>query len=59
MFSSKPTILNLEKCKDLTQKYWTCSIEKAKRELGFTENIGIEEGLRITIDWYKKQGWIK
>jgi len=59
MFSKKPTILNLEKCRDLTRKYWTCSIEKAKKELGYRENIGIEAGMRITIDWYKKQGWIK
>jgi nucleoside-diphosphate-sugar epimerase len=59
MFSSKAAILNLEKCKDITQQYWTCSIEKAKRDLGFREKIGIEEGIKQTIDWYRKAGWIK
>lgn len=59
MFSSKPTILNLEKCKDITRKYWTCSIEKAKRELGFREQLTIEEGLKNTIEWYRREGWLK
>jgi dihydroflavonol-4-reductase len=59
LFSSKPAILNLEKCRDLTQAYWTCSGEKAKDELGFTETLGLANGLKDTIDWYRKEGWIK
>lgn len=59
MFSSKPTILNLEKCKDITQKYWTCSMEKARRELGFNENVSIKEGIKQTVDWYRENGWIR
>jgi len=51
--------LNIEKCRDITQNYWTCSIEKAKRDLGFRETIGIEEGIRQTIEWYRKERWIK
>ena len=58
-FSKKPAILNIEKCKDITQNYWTCSIEKAKKDLAFKEKIGIEEGIRQTIEWYRKEGWIK
>jgi nucleoside-diphosphate-sugar epimerase len=59
LFSKKPAILNIEKCKDATQKYWTCSGEKAKRELGFKEVIGFEEGISQTVNWYRKEGWIK
>lgn len=59
LFSSKPAILNLEKCRDLTQKYWICSAEKARRELGFKECTGFEGGIAETIKWYKEQGWIK
>lgn len=59
IFSKKPAILNLEKCKDLTRQYWTCSVEKAKRELGFTEKLGLEKGIKQTIEWYRKEGWIK
>jgi nucleoside-diphosphate-sugar epimerase len=34
------------------------SIEKAKRELGFDPQVEPEEGLRDTVLWYKKNGWI-
>jgi nucleoside-diphosphate-sugar epimerase len=59
LFQKKPAILNIEKCKDLTRQYWTCSPEKAKRELGFKENLGLEKGFKQTIEWYRKEGWIK
>ncbi|MBZ0201646.1 MAG: NAD-dependent epimerase/dehydratase family protein [Ignavibacteria bacterium] len=59
VFSSKPIVLNIEKSRELTQAYWICSIEKAQRELGFKESFTLEEGFRDTIDWYKKEGWLK
>lgn len=59
VFSKKPVILNREKARELTQAYWICSVEKAKREFGFSENFTLEEGFRNTIEWYKKYGWIK
>jgi dihydroflavonol-4-reductase len=34
------------------------SIEKAKRELGFEPIIDPEKGLRDTVLWYMKNGWI-
>jgi len=58
LFQSKPAILNLEKCKDITRKYWTCSAEKAMRELGYSEQVNIEKGFKETIEWYRKEGWI-
>lgn len=59
LFQKKPAILNIEKCKDITRRYWTCSPEKAKNELGFKERLELEEGFKQTIDWYRKEGWIK
>jgi len=32
---------------------------KAKKELGFIPKYTLEEGVKETIDWYKKEGWIK
>lgn len=34
------------------------SIEKARRELGFEPQVNPEKGLRETIRWYMKNGWI-
>lgn len=59
MFSSKPATLNIEKAKDITQQYWTCDTSKAKNDFGYRQQISIEEGIKRTCDWYKKEGWIK
>jgi dihydroflavonol-4-reductase len=58
MFSSKPATLNIEKAKDLTQKYWTCDTSKAIRDLGYHQKISVEEGIKRTCDWYKHMKWI-
>ena len=58
MFSSKPATLNIEKAKDLVQKYWICDTSKAMRDLGYRQKVSIEEGIKRTCDWYKKIKWI-
>ncbi|MBU1702038.1 MAG: NAD-dependent epimerase/dehydratase family protein [Candidatus Eisenbacteria bacterium] len=34
------------------------NIDKAKRELGYHPKVGIEEGLRLTAEWYKREGYL-
>lgn len=58
LFSSQPATLNIEKARDITQQYWICDTSKAVRELGYHQNISIEEGIRRTLDWYKNMNWI-
>ena len=58
IFSSKPATLNIEKAKDITRKYWICDTDKAIRELGYHQNISLEQGIKRTCDWYKEMGWI-
>ena len=58
IFSSKPATLNIEKAKDLTQKYWICDTTKAVQELAYHQKISIEEGIKRTCEWYKKMKWI-
>ncbi len=57
-FSSKPATLNIEKAKDLTQRYWICDTSKAMRELGYRQKVSVEEGIKRTCDWYKQMKWI-
>ena len=59
LFRKKPSVLNWEKRIDLTQLNWICSIERAQRELGYAPKIPIREGFEETIEWYKKERWIK
>jgi dihydroflavonol-4-reductase len=58
-FSAKGAVFNIEKAKDFTQKYWTFSPEKAVKDLGYKQEISLEDGIRDTIEWYKKNGWMK
>jgi len=55
---NKVPALNREKLRELTAVSWNCSIEKARRELGFAPAYDLKEGLTETIDWYKKNKWI-
>lgn len=57
-FQNDATILNLEKAREMIQKSWVCSVEKAKRELGYFQKTELEEGIRKTISWYKENGWL-
>jgi dihydroflavonol-4-reductase len=59
LFSPKPALINFEKAKDMVQDYWTCDSGKAKRDFGYEQQISAEEGIKDTIGWYIKQGWLK
>jgi dihydroflavonol-4-reductase len=58
LFSSKAATLNIEKAKDITQPAWICDYRKAFNDLGFKEELTLEEGIRRTVDWYRKMKWI-
>ncbi len=34
------------------------SIEKAKKELGYTPKVNLEEGIKQTVKWYKENGYL-
>ncbi len=59
VFSKNAPTLNIEKCKDITQKRWVFSNEKAVRKLGFKEKFTLEDGFKDTYEWYRKEGWLK
>lgn len=54
----KPPVINRDKVTDLSQTCWSCSIEHAKSELGYEPRVPLEDGLRETLAWYKREGWL-
>ena len=54
----KPPVINRDKVTDLSQACWGCSIDRAKRELGYSQQVQLEDGLRETVAWYKREGWL-
>jgi len=59
LFSKKPALINYEKARDMVQDYWTCDSSKAKQDFGYEQEISLEAGIRDTIEWCYKQGWLK
>jgi dihydroflavonol-4-reductase len=54
----RPPVINRDKVTDLSQTCWSCSIERAKSEIGYSPRVQLEDGLRETIEWYKREGWL-
>ena len=56
--TGKITALNNDKYHIMKQRNWRCDIEPARRELGFEPHYQLEEGVRLTIQWYRENGWL-
>ena len=52
-------ILNREKLNELTAVNWICSIEQAKKDMGFEPQYNLNKGVTETINWYKQNNWLK
>ncbi|MBD3299343.1 MAG: NAD-dependent epimerase/dehydratase family protein [candidate division Zixibacteria bacterium] len=50
--------LNRHKAQDFLQNDWTCSVEKAKRQLGYQPRIPFDRGVKQTVEWYRAMDWL-
>lgn len=50
-------VLNSEKAAEMILE-WTCSSEKAQKELGYAPQYTLEEGISRTIHWYQRHHWL-
>ena len=56
--TSKVTALNNDKYNIMKQRNWRCDINPARQELGYEPQVKLEEGVRRSIAWYKKNKWL-
>jgi len=54
----KPGLISRQKLLEANQPAWVCSNRKIKKELGWSPEISLEQGIRETAEWYRKHGWI-
>lgn len=54
----KPSTLNTDKFRILSQRNWSVDISKAQRDFGFNPEVDLEEGAKRCVEWYKKEGWL-
>jgi dihydroflavonol-4-reductase len=55
---AESALVNLQKAREISQRYWLCDVSKAKNELGFSTEYDLEKGAEETVKWYKEKGWI-
>lgn len=58
VFSKNAPVLNPEKISELTAENWYCSIDQARKNLGYNPRYGLEDGLNVTLNWYKENKWL-
>ena len=56
--TGKITALNNDKYHIMKQRNWRCDIGPARQELGFEPQVQLEEGVRRSVAWYKKNKWL-
>jgi len=56
--TGKISALNNDKYHILKQRNWRCDIGPARRELGYEPRYQLEEGVRLSVKWYKENGWL-
>ncbi len=59
IFSTEPALLNRQKVIELKQMSWATSSDKIRNELGFAATYDLVEGCEETVQWYRKNGWLK
>lgn len=56
--TKKPSALNNDKYNILKQRNWRCDIEPACDELGYHPHYKLADGVKLAVEWYKKNGWL-
>ena len=54
----KPSLMNLDKFREIMAGSWICSSQAARDDLGFTVTVPLIERLRQTAQWYRREGWL-
>ncbi|HUF54514.1 MAG TPA: NAD(P)-dependent oxidoreductase [Dehalococcoidia bacterium] len=56
--TGRPQMLDRDKVREMRQPAWVCSADDLRRDLGWEPRVQIEEGARLTYDWYRAHGWL-
>ena len=54
----KTSTLNRDKYNIMKQRNWRCDISPIVNELGYRPEYLLERGVKATMAWYKKEGWL-
>lgn len=52
------SVVSYDKLPEFLAPAWVLSVAKAERLLGWKAELGVVEGMALTAEWYKKEGWL-
>ena len=58
VFGGSSMIFDRWKAEELLSRYWACSNQLARAELGFSPRVSLHEGIVETARWYRKMAWL-
>jgi len=53
----QPPIFSREKVREMTAD-WKLDVSKAQAQLGFVTAVDFAAGAKLTLEWYRRQGWL-
>jgi nucleoside-diphosphate-sugar epimerase len=56
--TGRATMLNRQKVPELLAPGWVCTTDRIRHDLGFTAPTPLKEGVRRTLAWYRREGWL-
>ncbi len=51
-------VLDSDKVREMRRRAWVCSSKELREDLGWRPSVQIEEGARLTHQWYRESGWL-
>jgi nucleoside-diphosphate-sugar epimerase len=54
----KPRLFNRQKAKMGAQDAWTCKSDALRADTGWTPTVDVHEGVRRTMEWYRREKWL-
>ncbi len=58
LVGGKP-LLTQGRIAELSQNAWTCDDTRARLDLNYESVVALPEGMRMTADWYRQNGWLR
>ena len=50
--------LNKEKASEILNACKMCSVDRAKQDFGYRQQVPLDLGVRRTVYWYQDNGWL-
>jgi nucleoside-diphosphate-sugar epimerase len=56
--TGRAQVFDRDKVREMRHSAWVCSADDLRRDLGWEAKVQIEEGARLTYEWYLANRWL-